>query len=279
VTPIRIPGSTQHYTEAELRDRFLATDWFPQSHAPMPGVVAHGEKPDVFACGFCHSPRGQGRPENAALAGLPTRYILRQLEDLRSGARRGAGPATYRPTANMVRIATHVRPEDALAAAEYFSRQRLDHRVNVHEQEMVPKVHVAGILYAFDEGRGEEPLAGRLLEVAPDYERHERHEDGLVYEAFVPPGSLARGQELARKGAAPIPACESCHGAGLRGVGEAPPLAGRFPTYLLRQLLAFRTGSRRGPASEPMREVASKLELRDMIAAAAYAASLAPESP
>jgi cytochrome c553 len=55
-----------------------------------------------------------------------------------------------------------------------------------------------------------------------------------------------------------------------------PPLAGRSPSYLLRQLIAFRTGARATPASAPMQAVAASLNLDDMIAAAAYAGSRAP---
>jgi cytochrome c553 len=55
-----------------------------------------------------------------------------------------------------------------------------------------------------------------------------------------------------------------------------PPLAGRSPSYLLRQLFAFRTGTRSTPASAPMRAVAAMLEFDDMIAAAAYAGSRQP---
>src|SRR4051794_26724135 len=80
--------SKLHYTQAQLKDLFNAPDWFPESHDAMPEVVIHGRKPDVFACGFCHTPSGQGRPENASLAGLPASYIARQLEELRSGVRK-----------------------------------------------------------------------------------------------------------------------------------------------------------------------------------------------
>jgi cytochrome c553 len=55
-----------------------------------------------------------------------------------------------------------------------------------------------------------------------------------------------------------------------------PPIAGRSPSYLLRQLFAFRTGTRASAAGAPMRDLAAKLDLDDMIAAAAYAATLAP---
>jgi hypothetical protein len=63
VAPLHIPGSDRTFTEAQLNDRFEAPDWHPQSHAAMPGVVAHGERPNVNACGFCHMPDGRGRPE------------------------------------------------------------------------------------------------------------------------------------------------------------------------------------------------------------------------
>src|SRR5476651_2275353 len=76
------------YTQAQLFDQFAVPDWHPDSHAPLPEVVAHGRRPEVFACGYCHLANGQGRPENAALAGLPSAYILQQLADFKSHARR-----------------------------------------------------------------------------------------------------------------------------------------------------------------------------------------------
>jgi hypothetical protein len=42
----------------------------------------------VFACGFCHLPNGLGRPENSSLAGLPASYIVQQVADFKSGARK-----------------------------------------------------------------------------------------------------------------------------------------------------------------------------------------------
>jgi hypothetical protein len=51
-------------------------DWFPQSHEPLPAVVAEPRGPGQAACGYCHLPDGTGRPENAKLAGLPQAYII-----------------------------------------------------------------------------------------------------------------------------------------------------------------------------------------------------------
>jgi cytochrome c553 len=113
--------------------------------------------------------------------------------------------------------------------------------------------------------------------MALDRERHELHDPLTPYTAYVPPGSIRRGRVLATRGrGGETKSCASCHGPGLRGVGVVPPLAGRSPSSILRQLLAFKTGTRSTPASAPMRDEAATLDLDDMIAVAAYAASLKP---
>ena len=76
-----IPDSTEKFPLSRINDAFNAPDWRPASHGPMPEVVAKGRKPTVMACAFCHTPTGQGRPENSALAGLPAAYIKQQLLD------------------------------------------------------------------------------------------------------------------------------------------------------------------------------------------------------
>jgi len=82
-----------------------------------------------------------------------------------------------------------------------------------------------------------------------------------------------------RIGWAPSPAaanCAGCHGAGLRGQGNIPGLAGRSPSYLARQLYDIQAGARAGQAVQVMRGVAARLDERDIIAVAAYLASLEP---
>src|SRR5215218_7049586 len=95
--PLAVPSSTAGYTWSQARDRFLAPDWHPADHAPMPEVVARGNKPQVFACGYCHRADGPGGPENADLAGLPKAYILQQMVDYKSGARSTAVPERSPP--------------------------------------------------------------------------------------------------------------------------------------------------------------------------------------
>src|SRR3954453_12252688 len=51
-----LSGSTGAFTRAQISDRFGPADWYPSDHPTMPDVVAHGKKPDVFACSLCHYP-------------------------------------------------------------------------------------------------------------------------------------------------------------------------------------------------------------------------------
>ena len=85
-----LPGTKVTFTRAGVNDRFNAPDWHPESHPKMPDIVAHGRKPGVFACGYCHLPNGQGRPENASVAGQPIEYIVQQVADMRSGRRKSS---------------------------------------------------------------------------------------------------------------------------------------------------------------------------------------------
>jgi cytochrome c553 len=272
---VHLKGSELTFTRAQLKDMFSAPDWYPNDHGAMPAIVSHGNPPKVFACGFCHSPTGQGRPENASLAGLPAAYISQQVADFKSGARKSAWHGTFLPTDLMIRVAQNSTQEETDVAAEYFAAQVLLPRVTVIERVMVPKTHMNAFVFVADAGTGREPLAGRILELAPDLARHDMRDDHLRYVAYVPKGSIARGASLARNGVPKVaPACVACHGPELRGIGIAPPIAGRSPSYLLRQLLAFQTGARAGVGAAIMRPNVAKFELDDLVALAAYAASL-----
>ena len=82
--------------------------------------MAHGRAPDVRACGYCHYPNGQGRPENSSLVGLPAAYFAQQMADMRAGLRRSADP-TMRPPAAMLAIAKASTVDEDRAAADYFA--------------------------------------------------------------------------------------------------------------------------------------------------------------
>jgi cytochrome c553 len=55
-----------------------------------------------------------------------------------------------------------------------------------------------------------------------------------------------------------------------------PALAGRSPSYIVRQLYDMQHGVRNGSWSALMQAVVNGLSIEDMVALAAYTASLAP---
>ena len=70
--------------------------------------------------------------------------------------------------------------------------------------------------------------------------------------------------------------CGVCHGADLKGIGPIPPLAGRSPSYLARQIYDFQKGARHGSWSPLMKKAVEKLTDEDIVYITAYLASLQP---
>ena len=71
-------------------------------------------------------------------------------------------------------------------------------------------------------------------------------------------------------------ACGICHGPNLQGLGDVPGIAGRHPSYIVRQMWNIQNGDRTGNSAALMKQVVAKLSNDDMLAIAAYAASLTP---
>jgi cytochrome c553 len=94
--------------------------------------------------------------------------------------------------------------------------------------------------------------------------------------AYVPVGSIKKGEALVTTGGGKTTACAICHGADLRGMGPVPGLAGRSPSYMVRQMFDMQQGMRKGVWTELMKPVVSKLSEEDMLAIAAYTASRMP---
>jgi cytochrome c553 len=272
-TPRRVPGSTATYTLSQVRDRFVAPDWHPGDHPPMPEVVARGRKPGVFACGYCHRADGPGGPENSSLAGLPEAYILRQMADFKSGARRSAVPQRA-PVQLKASMAKEVSEAELAEAARYFAALKPRAHLQVIETEQVPRTAVAGWVHVDLRSGETEALAGRIVEVPEDAEHFESRDARTRFIAYAPVGSVKRGAALAAGSG--VPACASCHGAGLRGQGDVPSIAGRSPSYVMRQLVDMKLGTRAGTGVAPMKPVADALSHDQMTALAAYLATLPP---
>lgn len=275
-TPRHVPDSTASFTLAQIGDYFTAPDWHPAGHPAMPEVVAHGGKPDVIACGYCHLPNGQGRPENSSLAGLPAGYIVQQMADFKSGLRKSSEPRQL-PIAMMIGVATKANEKEIQAAAEYFSGLKPKPWIRVVETRTVPKTQVAGWMLVASEKGGTEPIGQRIIETPENLERTELRDDASGFIAYVPVGSVRKGKTLVTTGgASKTMPCAVCHGPDLKGSGDVPSLAGRSPSYIVRQLYDVQSGARAGLAAQAMQAPVAKLTLDDMVSIAAYTASLQP---
>jgi cytochrome c553 len=271
-----VEGSRAGWTLTQLRDKFFAPDWHPEEHPAMPEVVARGRQPDVYACGFCHRADGPGGPENAALAGLPAAYIIQQMADFKNGTRKSALPERI-PAKLMAAIGKSANEEDVAQAAAYFSGVKPQKRITVVESAEVPKSYVAAWIYTPSPGTEKEPLGNRILETPKDLEQFESRDTHSEFIAYVPPGSMAKGKKLAEGGGGfKTTACNICHGKDLRGFENVPGIAGRSPSYLMRQMYDIKSGARASKGSLQMKPVVRNLDEADMVALAAYCASLAP---
>jgi cytochrome c553 len=276
-TPRTLPGSTLSFPLASIRDAFGPADWFPGDHPPMPDVVAKGRRPDVRACGLCHYPNGKGRPENAGVAGLPVSYFIQQMHDFRNDVRKSGEPRKAN-TNIMIAIAKGMTEEKIRASAEYFGSMKWTPWIRVVETKTVPKTRIQGGMYLRLEGNESEPIGLRIIETPENVEHTEVLRDprsGFI--AYVPPGSVKKGESLVTTGGnGRTVQCGLCHGADLKGLGPVPGIAGRSPSYMVRQLYDMQVGARRGVWTDLMKPVVAKLSGEDFVSIAAYLSSRTP---
>jgi cytochrome c553 len=269
-----LPGSTKSYTQKEIDDRFSPPDWYPEDHPPMPQVVAHGKPPQGLACDLCHLTSGGGHPESAGISGLPAGYIVRQMKEFQTGTRKGMRGAV------MINIAKALSDDDIKAAAEYFSSFKYPLWYKVVESETVPKSYLGNGAMRFPiEGAdaGTEPIGNRIIELPQNDESAESRDPRVGFVAHVPPGSVKKGEEIVATGAGgKTLQCAICHGPDLKGLGDVPPIVGRSPMYIYRQLNEIKIGTRDGSMVPLMTGVVAKLDDGDMLAIAAYLTSKGP---
>ena len=147
----------------------------------------------------------------------------------------------------------------------------------MEETETVPKTEViAGSMLAPLAGAGLEPIGQRIIETAVDLSRTELRDPRSGFVAYVPVGSIKKGEALVTTGNGRTLQCATCHGDNLKGLMDVPSLAGRSPSYVVRQLLDMQNGARAGTGVQPMMDVVAQLTLDDIIAIAAYTASREP---
>lgn len=276
----RVPGSSQRFTYEQIHDRYNAVDWHPDDHPPMPQVVAHGREPAFIACAYCHLTSGVGHAVNASVAGLPAAYIVQQMNDFKNDLRKSWEPR-LRAQAMMIAIAKAATDAEIKEAAAYFSSLTPKPNVKVVESATVPTLkanayHHGTFMPA--EGGGREPIGQRIIEMAEGETdgitmatRFDRNDSRETTVAYVPVGSLKKGQALVTTGQ-----CAMCHGPTLTGLGPVPSIAGRSPGYIARQLYDMQQGTRKGLWSDLMKPAVANLSDEDMLNIAAYTSSLNP---
>lgn len=274
---LHIPGSDASYTAMQVRNMYDVPDWFPNDHPAAPDMILHGDKPNnAGGCGYCHLPNGFGRTENQGIAGLPADYIIRQVADFKSGARKTSG-SRISPVATMVREAQGATDDDVKIAAAYFASIKPAPWIRVVETDTVPVTKVAGAIWVAVDGGGTEPLGDdRIVELAENQERFELRDASSGFVAYVPKGSIEKGKELVMSGGGKTTPCTICHGEDLKGLGNVPFLAGRSPSQLARQIIDIQNGNRNGTDAALMKPVVKNLDNKDIVDITAYLASLKP---
>lgn len=274
---LHVPGSDAGYTAMQVRNMFDVPDWFPSDHPAAPEMILHGDRANnAGGCGYCHLPNGFGRTENQSIAGLPAEYIIQQVADFKSGARKTSGPRIP-PVNTMLHVAQNATDEDVKAAAAYFASIKPKPWIRVVETDTVPQTKVVGPIWVAVEGGGMEPLGDdRIVELAENQDLFELRDARSSFVAYVPKGSIEKGKEIVTTGGGKTIACAICHGQDLKGLGNVPYLAGRSPSQLARQVVDIQNGNRNGAGAALMKPVVKNLTNKDIVDITAYLASLNP---
>src|SRR4029077_9863555 len=150
--------------------------------------------------------------------------------------------------------------------AEYFAAIKPISWVKVIETSTPPKtfVSIAARHRLVVPGGGTEPIGRRIIEIAEDTFRTDQRDPHSPFLAYVPPGSIAKGEALVKTGGSgKTISCAICHGDALKGLGEVPRIAGLQPVYIARQLICIQNGSNAGTAVALMRKPVAGLSEDD----------------
>src|SRR5262249_13131305 len=158
---------------------------------------------------------GGGHPESAGISGLPVAYFVRQMNEFKSGVRKGMRA----PVMNA--IAKGLSEEDIKAAAAYFGAMKSPPWYKVVETDTVEKSYLGNGARRFPvEGAGTEPRGDRIIELPQSDLSAESRDPRVGFVAHVPVGSVKKGEEIVLTGGGKTTPCAACHGADLQGIAE-----------------------------------------------------------
>lgn len=284
---LSLPGTNLQFTfnkvrgrlNNETQERVAPADWYPGDHPTMPRIVSDGDNArNIIACALCHLPPGKGRPENAPPAAQPAGYTMQQLMDMKNDLRKSADPRKNN-TNNMINFTKQMTEQEMRESAAYYASMKWTPWIRVQETAQVPKMRSQAGMWLPLEGAaaGMEPIGMRVIETPENVEFAEKMRSGRHgFIAYVPVGSVAKGQQLVMNGdpARGIIACTVCHGGDLHGIQpNIPSIAARSPSYIARQLFDFQAGARNGPMGALMKPVVTNMTNEDFVNISAYLAS------
>jgi len=150
-------------------------------------------------------------------------------------------------------------PRLAGVSADYIAKQLADYRAGRRHHSVMQGV--AGQLTDRDIGS-----VARLIATMPP-----------APPAGWPDPRFVRGKQLQENGdnTSALPACGNCHGPQGRGLDRLlPPLAGLPSSYLVDELMAWKSGRRANDTDGVMRSIAARLSDEDILELARYYSSI-----
>ena len=128
------------------------------------------------------------------------------------------------------------------------------------ETNLVPKTRISGNLFLPITKERIEPIAGAIIEAPENEEQAVVLQPALGVRRYVPVGSVKKGEDLVMTGGMRVvhdtivqgktTACTHMPRVGFDGRRDVPPIAGRSPSYLVRQLFDMRQGARDEPSAQ-----------------------------
>ncbi|MDA1322715.1 MAG: c-type cytochrome, partial [Proteobacteria bacterium] len=276
-----VTGSDKQFTRLDFRSHTSYPEWFPGDYPQPPPSVNMVGSPSLGntarACALCHLANGKGRPENAPPGGQPAAYTIQQLQDMRNDLRNTSDPKKSNPH-TMVRLAKGMTEQEMKDIAEFYEAIPWTPWIRVIETDMVPEMELEeGNMFITEGVDRVVPLGGIIVETPEnELESNYLRSPRSGWNAYVPVGSLAKGRELVTTGGGKTVACNVCHGADLMGIGIMPGIAGRSPSYMMRQMWDMKQGTRKGPNAALMMPIINSLTVEDMTNIVAYLASVMP---
>jgi cytochrome c553 len=111
----RIIVLPQNAERASLRDpKSGFADFVPRGSVAKGAALAAGGDGKTVACNTCHGPELKGLNEVPGITGRPATYIFRQLNDMKTGNRRGGTVDLMKP------VVTKLDHSDMIALAAYL---------------------------------------------------------------------------------------------------------------------------------------------------------------